>query len=108
MLYWTSDDEIMQIQNGFLATVMSTGVIGVDSFEVVDNGNERAFVLNCRNGFSSELYLSKENSGVFENPIPITDFGNKISDYAAVYKADESLTAMIFETDVLEEGESRQ
>ena len=103
ILYWLSSGEIVQRKNGIIS---STGITEVDAFSVVNNGNKKAIVIKVVSGFTSELYLAKEHNGIFESPVPITDFGNKISDYAAVYKADESLTAMIFETAVLEdEGE---
>ncbi|MCC8164227.1 MAG: Ig-like domain-containing protein, partial [Lachnospiraceae bacterium] len=105
MLYWSSNGEIMQMQVGSLRRTVSTGLAGASGFEILENGEEKAIIILVADGFKNELYLARAEGDGFADPIPATDFGLHINDYAAVLQDDGSVTAMIFETEVYEEWE---
>lgn len=101
-LYWVSDGEIMRMENGQASTVRSTNITGVDDFQVLDQEGNNYILFLRAEGFSGELYQCQKLGETFSDPVPITDFGKCISDYAAVIEKDGNITAMLYEKEVLE------
>ncbi len=104
-LYWTSDSEIMQMTVGDITSTASTGIAGVNDYQILKNATNRAILFIGADGFKNELYLSEETDGTFSTPVPVTDYGNHISDYAAVYRDNGEVTTLLFEREVLNTDE---
>lgn len=100
-LYWLADGSLMQMSLTDATAVSSLGIENIDNFRMLANSKgARAVVFSKNNGFYGELYMAREDKNGFESPTPVTDYGNKVSDYAAVYMTDGSLMTKIFETKV--------
>jgi len=104
-LYWLSDGEIVKVSKDNVHEVKTSGITGLYEFKVIENSAGNAIVFPIKEGFRSELYVSREKDGTLERPIQITECGQRIEDYALLYNDDGSISGIVYETEVLEESE---
>ncbi len=99
-LFWSSNGEVMQMTVGKMKSIKSTKVTGVQDMVVLQNSTNKAILFVGTDGFKSELYLSEEAGGTFGQAVAVTDKGNKISDFAAVYQDNGHVNTIYFEKEV--------
>lgn len=102
-IYWICGGQVMTMEIGNIAGTSSTGMKDVLDFLVVEDGAGIVFVR--QNGLRSELYYSRKEKGTFQDPLPVTDYGNAIAGYSAALRTDGTLAALIFEREVTEAEE---
>ena len=69
------------------------------------NGQPAAVITEVRDGFASNLYISYGDNGRFTNPVPITDFDEKIRSWDVNLNEDDSIdvSALLVNIEVGEE-----
>lgn len=69
------------------------------------NGQPAAVITEVRDGFASNLYISYGDNGRFTNPVPITDFDEKIRSWDVKLNEDDSIdvSALLVNIEVGEE-----
>lgn len=101
-MYWLANGELMRVQGANLHTLASMELENVSSFKVVSNGEEEVIICLASNGFYNELYKVEAGEEECSAPVPITDFGKHIEDYALVYGKDHSISGIVYETEVID------
>lgn len=89
-LYWYSSGTLMQsteLQKGDGESILSEGtVIPTDTFKVLSNGNKKAILYSqMKDGVTSEIYALVQTSNGWSAPTQITNCGQYISSYDAVW-----------------------
>ncbi len=80
--------------------IVSTGVEYVNSFQIVENGNQKAIIGTISNVLSPELYVSRNEGGIWNSFEPYTDLDSFLRDYQAVMEEDGTVTTAINAVDM--------
>ena len=104
-IFWISGSEMMQMTVGDIETIKNIGISAASDYQILKQNGQYAIVYTVNNGLGSELYITREIDGEYSVPVPITDYGNRISYYAVAYNKEENLEAILFEKEIHEEEE---
>lgn len=93
-LYFSEEENVktLSLWNEYASILASNRNAGDEQTRVVyRNGQPEAVITEVQDGLTSNLYISYRNNGVFTNPVPITDFDEKIRSWDVSLNEDGSV-----------------